>query len=155
YVSLLVSMEVGAPFPDDPGAAELAILERWRSDASEQLPIEFQPPPWPQVAPGARIGAALATWARAALRPLVLFLDRIDAVRDAALISVLRQLRSGYASRPRAFPWSLALVGRCDLHDYKIKPQEGDLFGPSSHFNIKADSLTLRAFTRDEVAELC
>src|SRR5262245_47590318 len=30
YTSALVSMEVGAPFADDTGAAELAILEAWR-----------------------------------------------------------------------------------------------------------------------------
>jgi hypothetical protein len=32
YVAVLVSMEVGAPFSHDPGAAELAILAMWRDD---------------------------------------------------------------------------------------------------------------------------
>jgi hypothetical protein len=33
HVAALVSMEAGAPFPDDPGTAELAILEGWRMGA--------------------------------------------------------------------------------------------------------------------------
>jgi hypothetical protein len=38
YTALLVSMEMGAPFRDDPGAAELAVLGSWRSDARYWLP---------------------------------------------------------------------------------------------------------------------
>jgi hypothetical protein len=51
---------------------------------------------------------------------------------------VLRQLRAGHPERPRAFPSSLALIGLRDVRNY----------------NIVVKSLTLRAFTRDEVAEL-
>ncbi|XXR44238.1 hypothetical protein WMF29_27455 [Sorangium sp. So ce381] len=59
YVAVLVSMEVGAPFPDDPGAAELAMLSEWRGNASSQLPEDLQPPPFPDAPPGQRIGAAV------------------------------------------------------------------------------------------------
>lgn len=58
YAALLVSMETGAAFPDDVGAAELAILGEWRMAARYQLPAAQQPPAWPDAAPGARIGAA-------------------------------------------------------------------------------------------------
>src|SRR5262245_36914867 len=34
YTAALVSMELGAGFPDDTGAAELAILRSWRAAAS-------------------------------------------------------------------------------------------------------------------------
>ncbi len=61
-----------------------------------------------------RIGAALATWAEASSRPLVIFLDEIDALRDEALVSVLRQLRDGYPHHPSHFPHSLALIGMRD-----------------------------------------
>ncbi len=47
YTGALVSMEVGASFPDDIGAAELAILQTWRAALSVQLPPELQPPEWP------------------------------------------------------------------------------------------------------------
>jgi hypothetical protein len=154
YVAVLVSMEVGAGFAHDPGAAELAVLDAWRNRAAARLPSELQPPPWPDAAPGNRIGAALQAWARSAPRPLVIFLDEIDALEGDALISVLRQIRDGYPDRPAAFPHALALVGLRDVRDYKIAAGGSERGGTSSPFNIKADSITLRNFTRDEVLAL-
>lgn len=154
YTAVLLTMEVGAAFPNDAGAAELAILNQWRRDARYALPAELQPPPWPDAPPGGRIGAALACWAEASARPLVVFLDEIDALQDEALVSVLRQLRGGYPSRPAHFPWSLALIGLRDVRDYKVKSRGSDRLGTASPFNIKVESLTLRNFTRDEVDEL-
>jgi hypothetical protein len=154
YVAVLLTMEQGAPFSDDPGAAELAVLGSWRRWAAAWLPPELAPPPWPDAAPGERLGAALTAWARAASRPLVVFLDEIDALQDDALISVLRQIRAGYPARPTHFPWSLALCGLRDVRDYKVATGSGGRLGTASPFNIKAESLTMRNFTRDEVAEL-
>ena len=111
YVAAKLSLEVGAGLKNDVGAAELAVLGEWRDSLRHQLPTDLQPPPWPEAAPGQRISAALGEWARTAPLPLVLFLDEIDALADDALLSVLRQLRSGYDRRPEAFPASLALVG--------------------------------------------
>jgi hypothetical protein len=154
YVAVLVSMEVGSAFPHDPGAAELAILGAWRSWVEFALPPELQPPPWPEAAPGARIAAALGAWARAAPRPLVVFLDEIDGLQDETLISVLRQIRDGYPRRPDVFPHALALVGLRDVRDYKVASGGSDRLRTSSPFNIKSESLTLRNFNRDEVAAL-
>jgi hypothetical protein len=154
YAAVLLSMEQGASFGRDPGAAEQAILSSWRDNALVWLPPELQPPPWPEVPPGDRIKAALAAWARAVPRPLVVFLDEIDALRDDALISVLRQIRAGFPNRPQHFPWSLALIGLRDVRDYKVASGGDGRLGTSSPFNIKAESLTLRNFTRQEVAEL-
>jgi hypothetical protein len=71
------------------------------------------------------------------------------------LISVLRQLRDGYTSRPAAFPHSMALVGLRDVRDYKINVRnDGESLGTASPFNIKDESLTLRNFTQEEVFEL-
>ena len=157
YAAVVVSAEVGAPFPDDPGKAERAILDRCRAYAALGLPDSLRPPPWPDAEEGARIGAALEAWCQAIPRPLVLFVDEIDALRGPALISVLRQLRSGYPARPGAFPWSLALVGLRDVRDYKVASGESDslhTLHSSSPFNIKVESLTLRSFTAEEVALL-
>jgi hypothetical protein len=154
YVSVLVSMEVGAPFSDDPGAAELVILGVWRDTAAARLPDDLQPPLWPSGEPGGRIRRALSAWANAAPRPLALFLDEIDALQDQALISVLRQLRDGYADRPRAFPWSLALIDLRDVRDYKVASGGSERLNTASPFNIKVESLTLRAFTAKEVTDL-
>jgi type II secretory pathway predicted ATPase ExeA len=154
YAAAVVSTEGGAPFGDDPGAAEGAFLGSFRVRVRAQLPPELQPPPWPAAEPGHRVGAALAAWAEACPRPIVLFIDEIDALRDDALLSVLRQLRDGYDERPQAFPSSIALVGLRDVRDYKIASGGSSRLGTSSPFNILAKSLTLRAFTRDEIAEL-
>lgn len=154
YTALLVSMEVGAPFPNDPGKAELAVLDAWRGKAAHWLPPELQPPPWPEAETGRRLGAALQAWAAASPRPLVLFLDEIDALMDEALLSALRQLRDGYPERPAGFPWSLALVGLRDVRDYKVSAGSDGRLGTASPFNIKVESLTLRDFNADEVAEL-
>jgi hypothetical protein len=84
----------------------------------------------------------------------VVFLDEIDALRDAVLLSVLRQIRSGYDNRPGSFPASLALVGLRDVRDDKVAAGGSDRLNTSSTFNIKARSLSMREFTADEVAEL-
>ncbi len=154
YVSALVSMEVGAAFDTDIGAAELAILGAWRYAAEARLPADLQPPDWPQAPPGQRISAALGAWAKAAPRPLVLFLDEINALRDQTLISVLRQLRDGYPNRPRIFPWSLALIGLRDVRDYKVASGGSERLNTASPFNIKVRSFTLRNFVAAEVTDL-
>ncbi len=156
FTAVLLSLEVGAAFPEDTGAAELAILDAWRGATQARLPEGLQPPPWPESTPGRRIGAALQAWSRASTRPLVLFLDEIDALSGEVLVSVLRQLRDGYEARPANFPWSLALIGLRDVRDYKVPSADEPrrVLGTASPFNIKARSLTLRNFTREEVAEL-
>ncbi|HEY8375027.1 MAG TPA: AAA-like domain-containing protein, partial [Nannocystis sp.] len=153
YTAVVLSLEVAAAFPEDIGAAELAILGAWRRAASTRLPADLQPPPWPDAPPGARIASALAAWARASSRPLVLFLDEVDSLQGPPLISILRQLRDGYPNRPDNFPWSLALVGLRDVRDYKFDPAANTSHS-ASPFNIKDASLTLRNFTADEVREL-
>jgi hypothetical protein len=154
YVAALVSMEVGAWASADVGAAELAILNDWRLTTRFDLPAEWQPPTWPEAPPGQRIGSALAAWAEASPHPLVVFLDEIDALRDDALISVLRQLRSGYRRRPQSFPASLALIGLRDVRDYKMMSGGGGRLGTPSPFNIAVRSLTIRNFNAAEVKEL-
>jgi len=154
YVAALVSVEVGAAFNSDPGAAELAILGEWRRALSVRLPDDLQPPPWPAADPGARIGAALQSWAKAAPRPLVVFVDEIDALQNETLISVLRQLRAGHPYRPKGFPWSLGLVGPRDVRDYKVAAGGSEELNPTLFFDIHVRCFTLRAFTEEEVTLL-
>ena len=51
----------------------------------------------------------------------MLLIDEIDALVGDSLVSVLRQLRSGYARRPGAFPQSVVLCGVRDVRDYRIR----------------------------------
>ena len=114
----------------------------------------MQPPTWVYGEPGQRIQASLQAWAQDSPRPLVVFIDKIDSLQDEALISVLRQLRDGYPSRPENFPLSVGLIGLRDVRDYKIASGGSDRLNTSSPFNIKVSSLTLRDFNASEVQEL-
>ena len=62
-------------------------------------------------------------------------------------VSVLGQLRAGYHSRPRQFPHSVVLCGV-----QRVRAYPGGSGG--SPFNNVADSLRLRDFSREEVADL-
>ena len=102
-----------------------------------------------------RLTALLTRWSERSPRPVVLFLDEIDALRDETLLAVLRQLRAGYPERPARFPASVALIGLRDVRDYRIESGEArGRLGTSSPFNVKVRSLTLADFTAEEVAEL-
>ena len=154
YAAVMVSVEVGQPFGADVGQAELAILEAWRRACRVRLPVELQLPVGPPAAAGGRIQSALQEWAIASPLPLVVLIDEIDSLRDAALLSILRQLRDGFPDRPEAFPQSIGLIGLRDVRDYKIAAGGSDSLNTFSPFNIKVQSLTLRDFNREEVATL-
>ncbi|MDR1003849.1 MAG: ATP-binding protein, partial [Prevotellaceae bacterium] len=87
-------------------------------------------------------------------RPLVLFIDEIDALVGDSLVSVLRQIRSGYDKRPAAFPQSIILCGVRDVRDYRIVLSNQDIITGGSAFNIKAESLRLGNFSKAEIHEL-
>ena len=76
YAGVVLSLASGAPFREDPGMAEDAILDAWRGAASRRLAPALQPPAWPSAPPGHRLARALQAWAEAAPRPLVVFLER-------------------------------------------------------------------------------
>ena len=152
YTAALVSMEVGAPFPDDVPAAEQAILQSWQQALNWQLPAELRPPT--PCLSATTVSEYLNLWAIESPRPIVIFLDEIDALQNDALLSVLRQLRSAYSQRPTHFPQSLALIGLRDVRDYKIASGGRDRLVSPSPFNIAVRSITLRNFNEAEVRGL-
>ena len=87
-------------------------------------------------------------------KPLILLIDEIDALVGDTLVSVLRQLRSGYQNRPEKFPQSVILCGLRDIKDYRIHRSDGEIITGGSCFNIKAKSLTIGNFTENEVRQL-
>ncbi|MEL6354904.1 MAG: ATP-binding protein [Cyanobacteria bacterium J06627_28] len=151
YAALMVSVEVGAVYTLTPENADTAILRAWQDAATFWLPSDLHPPDWSSLK---SVGQALSLWARESPKPIILFIDEIDSLRDDALISFLRQLRDGYPRRPGAFPQSLALIGLRDVRDYKVASGGSERLGTASPFNIKVESLTLRNFTQEEVATL-
>ena len=87
-------------------------------------------------------------------KPIVLFIDEIDALVGDSLVSILRQIRSGYTDRPNAFPQSIILCGVRDVRDYRIVLSNQDIVTGGSAFNIKAKSLRLGNFSKEEIHEL-
>lgn len=87
-------------------------------------------------------------------KPLVLFIDEIDALVGDSLVSVLRQIRAGYDQRPQHFPVSIVLCGVRDVRDYRIVLSNQDIITGGSAFNIKAVSLRLGNFNQKEIHEL-
>jgi len=97
----------------------------------------------------------LGLWASQSQKPVVLLIDEIDSLVGDTLISVLRQIRSGYVRRPAAFPQSIVLCGVQDVRDYRLRRNEGkEVITGGSPFNIKAQTLRLGNFAREEVAAL-
>ena len=154
YAALWTSCEAGQRLASDFEGSIATVLAALLTSASSELPAELRPPPIDSAQPaGNRLTDLLTRWAAGAPRPLVLFFDEIDALFDDALVSVLRQLRSGYSRRPQHFPHAVSLIGLRDVRDYRLSP-DGDRLGSASPFNVKVESLTLRNFDAEEVAEL-
>jgi len=59
YAALMVSVEVGAAYRDDPDGMQRAVL-RWVVDAARDLPRDLQPPAWSDQT---TLGEGLASWA--------------------------------------------------------------------------------------------
>ena len=104
--------------------------------------------------PDTALWDALHRWAEADSRPLVLLIDEIDALESDTLLSVLRQLRSGYEDRPDGFPHSIVLCGVRDVRDYRIHSPTTSQPVAASTFNISAASLRMGDFDCGEVETL-
>ena len=114
---------------------------------------------WPKIlatrGPHGALRQSLTRWALASPKPLVLLIDEIDALVGDSLLSVLRQLRAGYDMRPEGFPQSVVLCGVRDVRDYRIRSSSANaVISGGSAFNVKAKSLRLGDFCRDEVRAL-
>ncbi|MBK7002025.1 MAG: ATP-binding protein [Rhodoferax sp.] len=103
---------------------------------------------------GDRLSSLLTYWAQVSDQPVVLFLDEVDALVGDTLISLLRQIRTGYTQRPDAFPQAMILCGVRDVRDYRIHTAHHEIITGGSAFNIKAVSLRLGNFSRAETEYL-
>ena len=127
--------------------AKFALGDRATAEAAEALDTAKRP--------DRALADFLAGWAAADPRPLVLLIDEIDALVGDSLVSVLRQLRTGYVDRPERFPQSVVLCGVRDVRDYRIHASsEREPIAGGSAFNIKTRSLRMGDFTELEVRGL-
>lgn len=114
---------------------------------------------WPDIlakhGPNKALNELLKLWSEQAGQPVVLLLDEVDALIGDTLISLLRQLRTGYAGRPEHFPASIILCGVRDVRDYRIhSAHSGEIITGGSAFNIKAESLRLGDFSKEDIQNL-
>jgi len=131
------------------------ISSRARDFLQDNFLIEQRTEIFTQFGPDVMLNEALTRWAQSSSKPMVLLIDEIDALVGDTLISVLRQLRSGYDKRPAHFPQSIILCGVRDVRDYRIHSSlEKTIITGGSAFNIKAESLRLGNFTAEDIATL-
>ena len=159
YRCVYINVERGQTAREDVERAMRAILGELASRARSALGDEFLDEIWFDIlskyGPDGALGEALTRWAEADPKPVVLLIDEIDALIGDSLLAVLRQLRGGYDLRPTSFPQSAVLCGVRDVHDYRIQSTaENAIIAGGSAFNIKARSLRLGNFSRDEVLAL-
>jgi len=91
-----------------------AICNAIKEHAGKLLPRQFVPV-ITNKDPFSDLTFILSEWARLiAPKPLVVLFDEVDLLQDQAMVSFLRQLRSGFATRNIGlFPLSVALVNQC------------------------------------------
>jgi hypothetical protein len=106
------------------------------------------------ISPQEQLFQLLKHWTVTSDKPTVLFLDEVDALVGDTLISLLRQLRSGYTKRPEEFPQSIILCGVRDVRDYRIRQGDGEIITGGSAFNIKSKALRMGNFTFEEAKAL-
>ena len=159
YRCLYVNFEGGQAAKEDTARAMRTVLgemgSRARRVLQDQFVAESKSALMAEFGPDGCLAECLTRWTELDARPLVLLIDEIDTLVGDTLISVLRQLRGRYDMRPTGFPQSVILCGVRDVRDYRIySSREGTHVKGGSAFNIKAESLRLGDFSRDEVREL-
>ena len=159
YRALYMNVEAAQAARDDSNRAIRIILSRLGHEASSGLGDSFPDERALEIFRSGETGDAitriLSEWCARDPRPVVLMVDEIDALIGDSLISVLRQLRSGYEKRPERFPQSIILCGVRDVRDYRIHSSSTkEIITGGSAFNVKAKSLRLGDFTPEDVRRL-
>ena len=157
YIALYVNVETAQPFRNDVESANEVFMSAIDGSARFYLPEPYWPSQNCFQVPSKKEGfrTFVSRWCTELPKPLVLFIDEADALIGDSLLSLLRQVRSGYTQRPKGFPHSIALIGLRDLRDYRIySDSEKRYVLGGSAFNIKDKSLVMQGFTPDEVRTL-
>ncbi|KJJ83534.1 ATPase domain protein, prokaryote domain protein, partial [Candidatus Omnitrophus magneticus] len=155
YVSVVFSVESAGYRSITEETANSKIIDSLYRNSKNFLLKEYYPPLPETYKKKLTLENYLSDWSENMEKPIVLLLDEIDSLYDDVLVSILRQLRNGFQIRPKRFPSTVALVGLRDVREYKtkVRPSEASL-GSGSPFNIKAESILLGTWTKEEITEL-
>lgn len=159
YTCLHINVESAQAARENVKEGILSILDTLAEQAMDVLGDSFLKENWRTILQESgehnALKNALKSWSKHNKRPIVLLMDEIDSLVGDTLISVLRQLRSGYESRPDLFPQSIILCGVRDVKDYRIHSEKTkEIITGGSAFNIKAKSLRLGNFSLEEIKKL-
>ncbi|MEM6321349.1 MAG: AAA-like domain-containing protein [Bacteroidota bacterium] len=159
YEAIYANIEASQVARDDVARGIRAVLVEIASSMDFFLKNAFLEENWLDVfekaGPEKAVTELLSLWTKKANKPTVLFLDEVDSLVGDTLISLLRQIRSGYNRRPDNFPISIILCGVRDVRDYRIHSSKTkEIITGGSAFNIKAESLLLDNFTKEQVEGL-
>ena len=157
FRSVDVNVEVGQVARDDTTRGMRSVLGGL-VESARMLGDDYPAGVWLDVladmGPDNALKGLLSRWCEANPTPLVLLVDEIDSLVGDTLLSVLRQLRAGYQTRPGAFPQSVVLCGVRDIRDHRIRSSSGEVVAGGSPFNIAAKSLRMGDFTEAETQAL-
>ena len=157
YVAVYANVEGGQASRNDVESVIKStcdtLAEQFRGILKSDLPLQLRDEVR-QVSKDSMLSIYLRRLSEAIPKPIVLIFDEIDALVGDSLVSVLRQIRSGYNDRPASFPNSIILCGIRDVRDYRIVLSNQDIVTGGSAFNIKSKSLRLGNFTKEEIRTL-
>ena len=159
YRPVYVNVESAQVAREDVAASKQAILSELATAAEDELNDFFVREIWQEIlashGPYLALREVLRRWSASDQHPLVLMIDEIDSLAGDSLISVLRQLRTGFPNRPTRFPQSVILCGIRDVRDYRIHSSSTkEIIAGGSVFNIKVKSLRLGDFDEADVRSL-
>ena len=158
YFALYVNVHTGQAYRNDVNNAMGAIVSQLIQEMKQTFPPGFDIWAAREYFDKSKENDGISTMlyylSEMAKKPVVLFIDEIDALVGDTLVSVLTQIRSGYKDRPKRFPSTVVLCGVRDIHEYRITTSKDEVITGGSCFNVKAESLRLGNFTRAEVEEL-
>ncbi|PWR75829.1 AAA-like domain-containing protein [Methanospirillum stamsii] len=160
HYGLYINVEMGQAAREDVSSAIRAIISGMQRRTEITFPGIVSVDDIKQITlqntPFDAIGVFFSLLSERLDKPFVLMIDEIDSLVGDTLISVLRQIRAGYDTRPDHFPSSVILCGVRDIRDYRIHSEKNkSIITGGSAFNIKAESLRLGNFTEEETRKLC
>ena len=157
YIAVYANVEGGQASRNDSQSVVKStvdtLAEQFRGVVGDDLPLQIRDEVQ-QVGKDSMLSTYLRRLSESQSKPIVLIIDEIDALVGDSLVAILRQIRSGYADRPKAFPQTIILCGVRDVRDYRIVLSNQDIITGGSAFNIKATSLRLGNFSKEEIHEL-
>lgn len=157
YICVYANVESGQAYRND----VRSVVDCTISEIKKRLYILLRDPKFDDIAeeakkkdPSQALNQFLTSVSEYLDKPFILFIDEIDSLVGDSLVSILRQLRSGYDQRPESFPQSIILCGVRDVRDYRIVLSNQDIITGGSAFNIKAKSMRMGNFSREEIRTL-